>query len=120
MKGSSFGKRSVTRHVPHRGGSVPAGVEPLLAGEAGGLAVSQPVHELSPEEELEAWKAERMRTRLARMPWRQIYLMAGLCFGIAGFVLPDSVNDTVSWLLYGLMGASFYAGLMRRRRSQAA
>jgi hypothetical protein len=76
--------------------------------------------DLSPDEELQAWKAERQRERFSRIPWRQISLMAGLCFGIAGFVLPDSVNDSVEWLLYALMAASFVAGLARRRRIAVA
>ena len=42
------------------------------------------------------------------IPWRQISLMASLCFGIASLVLPDTVNDDVQWLLYALAGlASF-------------
>jgi hypothetical protein len=95
--------------------------EPALDGVQGaGQTAQAAAQELSPEQELEAWKAERMRTRLSRMPWRQIYLMAGLCFGIAGFVLPDSINDTASWLLYGLAAASFYASFLRRRQRVTA
>ena len=48
------------------------------------------------------------------MPWRQIALMASLCFGIASFVLPDSLNDQLDWVLYGLMALSAYAGLSKR------
>ena len=62
------------------------------------------------DEELEAW----MRARKWNLPWRQISLMASLCFGIASFVLPDSVNKDVNWLLYALMAASFIAGLRMR------
>jgi hypothetical protein len=40
--------------------------------------------------------------------------MASLCFGIASFVLPDSVSDELDWLLYGLMAMSMYVGLSRR------
>lgn len=76
--------------------------------------------ELSPEEELQAWKAERARERFSRIPWRQLSLMAGLCFGIAGFVLPDSTNDTLSWLFYALSAASFAAGILKRRAASAA
>lgn len=46
-----------------------------------------------------------------RLPWRQLLLMSLLCFGIAVFVLPDTVNENLNWLLYGLMAASFFAGL---------
>jgi hypothetical protein len=77
------------------------------------------VRELSPEEELQAWKAERARERFARIPWRQLSLMAGLCFGVAGFVLPDSTNDTLSWLFYALSAASFAAGIVKRRAASA-
>jgi hypothetical protein len=76
--------------------------------------------ELSPEEELMAWKAERYRERFARIPWRQLSLMAGLCFGIAGFALPDSTNDALSWLLYALAAASFAAGILKRKAAIAA
>jgi hypothetical protein len=65
------------------------------------------------DEELRQWKAARQRPPL---PWRQIYLMAGLSFGIASFVLPQDINGAVDWLLYGLAAASFYAGWRKRRR----
>jgi hypothetical protein len=42
--------------------------------------------------------------------------MATLCFGIASFALPDSVNDNVQWLLYALGAASLYAGFRKRQR----
>ncbi len=65
----------------------------------------------SVEQELRAWK----RTRSFKIPWRQLSLMASLCFGIASFVLPDSVNDSVNWVLYGLMAMSFCAWFSGRR-----
>jgi hypothetical protein len=46
--------------------------------------------------------------------------MAGLCFGIAGFVLPDSANDTLSWLFYALSAASFAAGILKRKAAAAS
>jgi hypothetical protein len=60
--------------------------------------------------ELDDWK----RTRRWQPPWRQISLMASLCFGIASLVLPDTVNDTVQWLLYALTAVSLYGGLRKR------
>ena len=45
---------------------------------------------------------------------RQLALMASVSFGVASLVLPDSVGDTLDWVLYGLMAASAYAGLQRR------
>ena len=49
-----------------------------------------------------------------KMPWRQLALMASLCFGIASFVLPESINDNLDWLLYGLMAVSAYVGFSKR------
>ena len=49
------------------------------------------------------------------MPWRQLSVMASLCFGLASLVLPEWVNDNVQWLLYALMAASLYAGFSKRR-----
>jgi hypothetical protein len=66
------------------------------------------------DEELDAWKKSRKSG--FKIPWRQLSLMASLCFGIASFALPSSVNDNVQWLLYALMGASLYAGFSKRRR----
>lgn len=57
---------------------------------------------------------EQAVKRPFKMPWRQIALMASLCFGIASFVLPDSLNDQLDWVLYGLMALSAYAGLSKR------
>ena len=65
------------------------------------------------DDELREWKLARKRN--FQIPWRPLSLMATLCFGIASFVLPDSVNDTVQWLLYALAAASLYAGFRKRR-----
>ncbi len=72
----------------------------------------------SVEQELQEWK--RARRRNFKLPWFQLWLMASLSFGIASFVLPDSVNDQVDWLLYALMAASAYAGFSRRRQEKRA
>jgi hypothetical protein len=61
--------------------------------------------------ELREWKAQRAFV----IPWRQISLMASLCFGLGSFVLPDSVSDYVNWLLYGLSAMSFYVWFSQRR-----
>ena len=55
--------------------------------------------------EFEAWKAGRKR---APIPWRQISLMASLCFAIASFKLPDDLNDVLQYPLYALAAMSFY------------
>ncbi|HEU0095836.1 MAG TPA: hypothetical protein VFQ52_05240 [Rhizomicrobium sp.] len=69
------------------------------------------LHIEMPDAELEAWKQSRRFV----FPWRQVSLMAGLCFAIASFVLPDSVGDVFVWILYGLSGASFYVSWRGRR-----
>jgi len=68
---------------------------------------------LSVDQELDEWRRGRQGFTV---PWRPLSLMASLCFGIASFVLPDSVNDNVQWLLYALMAASLYVGFSKRRR----
>lgn len=64
------------------------------------------------DDEFREWK--KARKRHSGLPWRQVALMASVCFGVASLVLPDSVSDTLDWVLYGLMAASAYAGLSRR------
>ena len=81
-------------------------------------SIERPVHLPKSEfpsldDELRQWKLERVRN--FHIPWRPLSLIATLCFGIASFVLPDSVNDTVQWLLYALAAASLYAGFRNRR-----
>ena len=66
------------------------------------------------DDDLQEWKLARKHN--FALPWRQISLMAALCFGIASFVLPESVNDSVQWLVYALAAASFYAGIRSRSR----
>ncbi len=62
--------------------------------------------------EFHEWK--KARKRHSGLPWRQISLMASVSFAVASLVLPDSVGDTLDWILYGLAAASAYAGLSRR------
>jgi hypothetical protein len=68
----------------------------------------------SVEQELEEWK--RSRKRAFKMPWHQLSLMASLCFGIGSFVLPDSVNDNVEWLLWGLSAVSAFVWFTNRKK----
>jgi hypothetical protein len=72
-----------------------------------------PSEERRIDDELREWK--NARRAAFKIPWRQLSIMAGLCFGIASFVLPDSISDDLQWLLYGLAAASFYFGLRKRR-----
>lgn len=69
------------------------------------------------DDELAQWKATRKSA--FKLPWRQLSLMASLCFGIASFVLPDGVNDAVNWLLYGLMAMSFIVGMTGKKAKKA-
>lgn len=63
--------------------------------------------------ELKAWKQTRERQPF---PWRQVSLIAGLCFGAASLVLPDSVNNAAAYVLYVLAGLSFLSALRKRRK----
>lgn len=66
--------------------------------------------------ELEAWKQARKGGR--HFPWRQLSLMASLCFAIASFVLPAAVNNGLNWILYALAAAGFVAGIRKRRMAR--
>jgi hypothetical protein len=113
-----FGRRTVATPAP------PRGRESARTAQPSPLPVIEPAGEYvlpSPrsaaavqfEAELREWK--RTRRRAYRLPWQQLAWMASICFGIAAFVLPGTVNENLDWLLYGLMAASFIAGLRRRR-----
>jgi hypothetical protein len=89
-----------------------------LAPTTAAISLPVPVSALpSVEDELEEWK--RARGHLFLFPWRQLSLMAGLCFGVASFILPASVNDVVQWPLYILAAISFYVGLRKRKNKTA-
>src|ERR1044071_4947819 len=64
------------------------------------------------DHEFVEWK--KARKRHSGLPWRQLSLMASVSLGIASLVLPDSVSDTLDWVLYALMAITAYAGLSRR------
>ena len=66
----------------------------------------------SSDDELLEWKKAHRRNY--RLPWRQISLMASASFGIGYFALPDSVNQTVQWLLLALAVLSFVSSFPRR------
>jgi len=63
------------------------------------------------DKELLAWKQQRRFT----IPWKQICLMGSICFGLASFILPGSVNGAVNWLLYALTAMSFWIWFKGRR-----
>ncbi len=89
---------------------VPVASEPIRRPEL--------VRASSVDSELEDWKKQRRKNFI--IPWRPLYIMASVTFGVASFVLPDSVNSDVNYLLYFLMAASFYAGIKKRRQKKAA
>jgi hypothetical protein len=102
----TFGRRAASQP------SAPCAVTPALVQPI----ISCPPSEAtlpSVEDEIEAWKAARIS--VVAFPWRQFSLMAGLCFGIASFVLPDTVNAAMQWPLYALTAISLYAGLRKRK-----
>lgn len=68
------------------------------------------------DDDLREWKRAQ-KPNFRKALWRPLLLMATLCFGIASFVLPDSVNDAVDWLLYAVTGASLYSWIRSRRRA---
>ena|SRR6185503_7844632 len=116
----TFGRRINPQAQP-----APARTEPVAA-HLNTLFGGTPAESLTPmtaesepsfaDPELEAWK--RARGSKFRMPWSQLSLMASLCFGIASFVLPDSVNENVDWLLWGLTAMCAVAWFTNRRKKK--
>jgi hypothetical protein len=113
MDRRSFGRRSASQPVRTRAFPSPAGggaqAAPGLAGDDPDVPLTGGTS--SSDEELRAWRQQRSLT----IPWRQLCLMATICFGVASFVLPAGVNRAVDWLLYALTGMSLYAWLLARR-----
>ena len=64
-------------------------------------------------DELRQWKQARKQNLVH---WHSLWLVATLSSGIASFVLPDSVNDNVSWLLNALAAASLYVWVRKRHQ----
>lgn len=72
--------------------------------------------ELSIDDELREWK--RTRRKNFAIPWQQLSLMAGLCFGIASLVLPGWINSAMQWPLYALTAMSFFVWLRKRKSTR--
>lgn len=81
------------------------------------VAITTPPSEPSVDDELQAWKLQRRRSRAYRLPWRQLLLVGSLSFFIASFVLPASVNGTVDWLLDSLSVVSLLAWVAGGRKA---
>jgi hypothetical protein len=69
---------------------------------------------ISPSAHDEWREREQPVKRKFKVPWRQVVLTASLCFGIGALVLPETINDNLNWLLYGLMAISGYVGFSKR------
>ena len=102
----TFGRRAAPQPTAPRA-AIPAPVQPIVS------SLPPDVTFPSVEDEIEAWKAAR--GSVVAFPWRQLSLMAGLCFGIASFVLPATVNAAIQWPLYALAAISLYVGLHKRK-----
>jgi hypothetical protein len=104
----SFGRRTTAQPQRPLARAVPQPAAVEVPGEPAFSLEMQPSPDV--DAELREWKAQRS----FRIPWRQLSLMASVCFGLASFVLPDSVNAGVDWVLYGLSAMSFYVWISGR------
>jgi len=114
----AFGRRVSPQAFPAPPRRAP--VQSIQASQPVGAEVGAPTgmpdDHPSLDAELSAWKQKRGSQ--FRMPWSQLSLMASLCFGIASFVLPDSVNSNVDWLLWGLTIISAWVWYSNRRKKK--
>jgi hypothetical protein len=103
----TFGRRVLPAPAPalQAAEPAPAVVARIVEQET---PAQEPAHTPAPDidEELRTFQRERLKSLPSRLPLRQISLMASLSFGIASFVLPDSVNDWAAWFLELLAAAS--------------
>lgn len=112
----AFGRRIDPQAQPAAPVRVARTTGPAVAAPAGPSAeAAVDAGDISVDQEVQAWK--EARGSQFKMPWRQVYLTASLCFGIASFVLPDSVNDSVDYLLWGLCAMSVYAWYTGRKKN---
>jgi len=116
----SFGRRTGPSPRPAKPASTPA-KERVVSAPAAVNAPDESVEQTSTDtnssvdKELREWK----EARGARIPWRQLTLMASLSFGTASVVLSGSVGEAVDLLLYGLSGASLYFWWSGRGKSRS-
>ncbi len=111
----AFGRRASPQAFPAPPRRAPATAPQPLAPEAVAPTIA-PDDQPSLDAELSAWK--QARGSKFKMPWSQLSLMASLCFGIASFVLPDSVNSKVDWLLWALTIMSAWVWYSNRRKKK--
>jgi hypothetical protein len=120
MKRQPFGRRTADAtcsnssepRVISRGG---ADAQPIASQSYDSSDIESDVAaDISIDEELREWIL--IRRKNFRLPWRQVSLMASVCFGIGSFVLPASVNQAVQWPLLGFSVLSLSAGLFRARQ----
>ncbi len=121
MNQKSFGRRSIPQQQPSRGGQkadLPAPVTKPVLAEVSADKLSAIYRQLAVADAgTEPKGFEPSVKRRFKVPWRQVALMASFCFGVASFVLPDSLNNELDWLLYGLMAISGYVGFSGRFQS---
>ena len=114
MSTQTFGRR-VSRQAPV---DLPREIS-LRTASAGAATQPRLEHPTVFADEQASQESPAPAGRPFRVPWRQVSLMATLSFGIGSFVLPDSINEPVEWLLAVGMAVSFYKGFgSRRRRSE--
>ena len=90
------------------------GVAPVFADTSAEQLARLHKEIISPSAHDEWREREQPVKRKFKVPWRQVVLIASLCFGIGALVLPDTTNDDLNWLLYGLMAISGYVGFSNR------
>ena len=114
----SFGRRTIFQPPPMRArpklDSPTPAAKSVIADVSSGQAALLRKEILFPQVDGEWREREQPIKPKFKVPWRQVALMASLCFGVASFVLPDSINDNLDWLLYGLMAISAYVGFSKR------
>lgn len=113
------GHQAFGRRIPAHAVAPSSAASPASPVQAASILSPTPGATMLPsvEDEIAAWRASR--GAVVGIPWRQLSLMAGLCFGIASFVLPTAVNEALQWPLYALTAVSLYAGL-RKHKSKPA
>lgn len=121
MVNHTFGRRGVPQHPSGHAVKVPEDstqntrVESIERPSERLVLMSQKTEFPSLDDELRQWKQARKQN----FPWRSMWLVASLSFGISSFVLPNSVNDVVNWLLYAMAAASLYVGFSKRHQTKS-